>query len=251
MLKFAVALAFVVIVLTACATTTPATLPATTDSAAPPSANGELMNVTKERVTLTTTDDVTIVGTYTDGSSSKAVILLHQLNHDKSSWNLFSEVLNARGYAVLAIDLRGHGESQGSWQSFTDKGFQAMTKDVDAAAAFLNQRGQPVVAVLGASIGANTALRYASDHKTLVVLFSPGLSYHGIDVNNVTTPAPVLTIVADGDSYSLDSSREIDANNLFGKHELLVVPGRAHGTYLLDDENVRAKILKFLDENAR
>src|SRR2546422_2233901 len=82
-------------------------------------------------------DKVLIGGTYYSSSSSNknasahAIILLHMLGHDRNDWNLFASTLlhmlghdrndwnpfastlsnNSIGYAVLSIDLRGHGES--------------------------------------------------------------------------------------------------------------------------------------------
>src|SRR2546428_11974710 len=41
-----------------------------------------------------------------------AVLLLHGYGEDRSAWKDFSKELLNRGWAVMALDLRGHGESR-------------------------------------------------------------------------------------------------------------------------------------------
>ncbi len=217
-----------------------------------PSANGgEAVNYTKERVELIASDGTKLVGSYYDSGGDKGLVLLHQLDLDRSTWDAFAQQAQRDGYAAVAIDFRGHGESQGSWRSFSDKDFQDMLLDAEAAATYLQQRGKRVTAVLGASIGANTAFRYSSIHHVPAVLLSPGLVYHGIDINDTTSNSSTLIVVAQGDTYAYTSSQELEQNNLFGQHDLLVLPGTAHGTYLLGQRNVTATILDFLEKNAK
>ena len=45
------------------------------------------------------------------GAGDKTAILLHGFNCDAGEWFRFAPELTARGYAVLAADLRGHGFS--------------------------------------------------------------------------------------------------------------------------------------------
>jgi len=204
----------------------------------------------KERIILRA-EGAKIVASYYSAEGNQAIILLHQLRLDKSSWDAFALELQGRGHPVVALDFRGHGESDGDWQQFTDKEFVAMLSDVEAAATFLHNKEKSVAVVMGASIGANTAFRYSSLHKTPAVLLSPGLAYRGIDINDVTSAAPILIVVAEGDTYSYNSSRELDQNNCFGGHELLILPGTAHGTFLLDEQEVHDRLLAFVDEHAK
>ncbi|MEK7477743.1 MAG: alpha/beta fold hydrolase [Patescibacteria group bacterium] len=129
---------------------------------------------TVEKVSFITADGVTIVGNYYNSTSTKAVLLLHQNGMDKSSWGDFPLVLQARGFAVLAIDLRGYGESTqisassstatGSpgtldYRNFTNKDyFPAMMGDITAARKFLQSKGKTEQDIVGASIGANLAI---------------------------------------------------------------------------------------------
>lgn len=209
---------------------------------------GEQMeiNYTKERINLKTKDGVQLVGSYYDAKGKEGIVLLHQLNSDRSSWDQFARSAQRKGYPVVTIDFRGHGESEGRWQEFTNNDFRKMLFDAETAAEYLQQKGISVLAILGASIGANTALRYSAENKIPTVLLSPGLDYHGIDINNVTSTASTLIIVSQDDNYARSSSEEIDKNNLFGQHQLMIIPGKNHGVFMLENESVEERIFNFL-----
>jgi alpha-beta hydrolase superfamily lysophospholipase len=217
---------------------------------AAPIGEGMEQGFTKERITLTTGDHVQLIGSYYDAPGD-GVILLHQFQRNRESWDPFAKELQQRGLAAIAIDLRGHGESEGSLQAFSDQDFQAMLQDAEAAATFLQKREKRVGAIVGASIGANTALRYSSVHKTPAVLLSPGLTYHGIDINDTTSNAPTLIVAAKGDDYAYSSSVELERNNLFGEHRLLVVKGSQHGTDMLSEPGVAEAMLDFLQNETK
>jgi dienelactone hydrolase len=203
-----------------------------------------------ETVRLMTADNVTLVGSYYDAPGD-GIILLHQFQRNRQSWDSFAKELQQQGLAAIAIDLRGHGESEGNLQAFTDQDFQAMLQDAEAAATFLQKREKRIGAIVGASIGANTALRYSAIHKTPAVLLSPGLTYHGIDINDTTSNAPTLIIAAKSDNYAYTSSVELDRNNLFGEHRLLVIKGNKHGTDMLPEPGVTKTMLDFVQNETK
>lgn len=47
------------------------------------------------------------------GESERAVLLVHGGRFTKESWAAQAPILVAAGFEVLAIDLRGHGQSHG------------------------------------------------------------------------------------------------------------------------------------------
>lgn len=200
-----------------------------------------------EEVTLRTADGVRIVGTYypPDRPGPRpSVVLLHMLDHARGDWDESARGLSGEGYAVLAIDLRGHGESTrgvGSWRSFTEEGFQAMVEDVAAAHEYLRRAPQADsdrLAVIGASIGANVALLYGSREpsvKTLALL-SPGLDYRGVRTREAMSlygPRPVLIAASREDSYSAQSSAALDAL-ASGRHRLVLFDQAGHGTLMFE-----------------
>ncbi|RME31776.1 alpha/beta fold hydrolase [Candidatus Woesearchaeota archaeon] len=202
----------------------------------------------RERIECKTEDGKTLVADYYAGGE-KGVILLHQRGHDRSSYAEFARRLQQEGFSAIAIDFRGHGESDGDYERFSELDYQQMLHDAVAAAKALDSRGKRVAALVGASIGANTAFRYSSLKNEVAVLLSPGLNYHGIDISAVTSRAPVLIVVAQGDEYSAASSRELYENNLFGERKLLLVGGDLHGAYLLPATG--DEVLAFLREHTK
>ena len=140
-----------------------------------------------ERVSFLTSDNVKIIGNYWPGREG-AVLLLHMMPSTKESWNGFAALLQKQGYSVLAIDLRGHGESTKQngqaidYKRFNDYDHQQSIHDVEAAAEFLVEKSGDEISIVGASIGANLALRYQSVHPEIrkAALLSAGANYRGI-----------------------------------------------------------------------
>ncbi|MCD6283372.1 alpha/beta fold hydrolase [bacterium] len=204
-----------------------------------------------EEVSFTTSDGVSIQATFSHPKGRArvpAVILLHQLGGDRHAWNALAHKLTGNNYAVLAIDLRGHGgstafgESTRTYKDFSDADYSAMIKDVRAAAAYL--RGRKDVnggrlAVIGASIGANLSLQYAAEDMQVrtVVMLSPGLNYRSLKtLPYVETydKRALFMVVAEGDAYSYESCRKIkEAARLASPLKLKVYKGGDHGTALL------------------
>jgi pimeloyl-ACP methyl ester carboxylesterase len=96
-----------------------------------------------------------------------AVLLLHGYGENRSVWNGLEQQLLTRGWAVMALDLRGHGESKSknfrSVESSPEwrKDPHEFPVDVDPALDWI--KGQPrintqKIAVIGSDVGANLAL---------------------------------------------------------------------------------------------
>jgi dienelactone hydrolase len=229
--------------------------------------------VQHEKVVFLTEDGVSIAGTYyfplqdksrrnETSSALPAAILLHMLGKDRSSWDMFPETLAQSGFVVLAIDLRGHGESvlqNGkpiSYQSFTSDDLNKMSLDVKAAKQFLTESGSSNstvkngpkvdpnrITLVGASIGANVAVNYAASDSTVsgVVLLSPGLDYRGVRTSEAIklVKSPVLIITAKGDSIAGDGPQQLCAEIRCGDENFKVYQGSTkHGTELFADSTL-------------
>ena len=140
-----------------------------------------------ERVTFVTSDGVQIAGTLflAGKDNSPAVVCLHQWMSDRSSFNSIAAKFVAKGINVLAIDMRGFGEST---KKSTGEGVEpnrVAGADVEAAVLFLEKQksvDKKKIGILGASYGASNAIQYASKNPDIraVVLLSPGINYFNV-----------------------------------------------------------------------
>jgi alpha-beta hydrolase superfamily lysophospholipase len=65
-----------------------------------------------------------------DHQPAPAVVLVHMLTRTHADWAAFANELQQAGFHVLAIDLRGHGDSGGRYDPDGDLG--VMQQDVKA-----------------------------------------------------------------------------------------------------------------------
>jgi len=108
-------------------------------------------------VHLAAADGVRLEGSYWPGrrANGPAVLLLHGINSSRASFTRHALWLNGLGYAVLAVDFRGHGGSAAVPRSFGL--YEA--RDAAAGLAFLRS-GAPDrrVGLIGTSLGGAAAL---------------------------------------------------------------------------------------------
>jgi len=176
----------------------------------------------------------------------RGVILLHELDGSMADWVPLEGELQTAGFSYIKIDFRGHGESQGNWELFGDGDFRNMTYDVEAAHNYLKLRGVRTVAIIGSSIGANLAFKYAIwKGVDMLVLLSPGFSYRGIDISKeiANYTGKVLVVVGKDDSYSYSAGHvfERDANAT-----LITVTGEKHGVELVP--YAKTRIINFISQ---
>lgn len=201
-----------------------------------------------ERVEFKTKDNVAIVGDYypPKEASRRGLLLLHMMPADRASWRTFAGKMQARNFHVLAIDLRGHGESQGGpdgYKNFSDSGHQASRRDVEAGVDFMRTRGVADIYLGGASIGANLSLQYLAEYAAAEAAFllSPGIDYRGVK----TEPAAkalregqaVYYAASKDDSYSAETVRGLFAVTPPGaEKELKMFNSVGHGTAIFERE---------------
>ncbi len=166
--------------------------------------------------------------------SDKGIILLHMAGNSKSDYDTLAQVLQQAGYGVFIFDFRGHGISQGEdWKTMSDAQWLDLEKDVKAAVKFMKNMGAyPRIGLVGASIGANHALRYAITDEDVesLVLLSPGEDFRGVSsVGLATYSNPVLLVAAYDDEYSATTVTQI-YNELAGEKEIEMYDEAGHGT---------------------
>jgi len=107
------------------------------------------------------------------------VVLVHGFSADRETMSTLARWIAQNGYAVLAIDLRGHGANRNPF----DNGFArpSLRPDVKAAVDFMRQSdrvdGSKII-VMGHSMGSGAVLDYAENDPNLqgAVMISGGWS---------------------------------------------------------------------------
>lgn len=203
------------------------------------------------KVSIDSADGLRLVGSMYGATKAKspALLLLHQWESDRHSFDEFAARMQGKGFAVLSIDGRGFGKSTKKADGTTiaagrsDADIKAMLDDVDAAFNFLSKQPNvdaKRVGIVGASYGSSLAIIYAADHPEVAAaaLLSPGLNYFG---NIPTKPAvekfgerPLFMTAAYDDRDSADAVkllREIQ-NRPFEEDKAPIYAGKEHGTAL-------------------
>ena len=113
-----------------------------------------------QRISLNTEDGLRIVGWHAPSEGGNAVLLLHGHRGNRDQLLEHAEYIVAAGYGALLIDLRNHGESDGS---VTSMGYHE-TKDARAAYRFLQaQDNVERIVIWGHSMGGAVAARLMSE----------------------------------------------------------------------------------------
>ena len=188
-----------------------------------------------ERMTIEAADGLLLQATLLrpiTSAPNPGVILLHMLGDDRTVWGEvgLAADLVAAGYAVLVVDMRCHGETGGvqDWTLAADD----LGRVWDAFAA-LETVDESRTAVVGASIGANMALRLGADRADVgaVALLSPGLDYRGVTTEDQLVAyggRPLLLVASEDDPYSADSVRALA--EVAGGATVQLYENAGHGT---------------------
>jgi pimeloyl-ACP methyl ester carboxylesterase len=214
-----------------------------------------------QKVSFVTKDGVTIVANYYPNKDAKfAGILVHMRPKTKESFNDLAKFLQKQGYALLALDLRGHGESTESvkgkldYNKFSEDEEKESINDLIAGSLFLEKEGYPKDKqfLIGASIGANLSFQFLSENPQVkaIVLLSPGLNYRGVILENFKKEGlgeKIFVISALDDEPAYIAGRTL--KSWYQDLNYLELPSGGHGTNLFNSyPDLYEKILIWLRE---
>lgn len=221
--------------------------------------------VWSETVSFKAEDGIDLEGEFLAPAPGKVtLILLHGYQSSRSEWEPFAEFCNSKGLGVFYYDLRGHGNSQG----LTDD-FGKMVSDLDRAVKFLEEEfgvKRQKIAVSGASIGANIALKnfYHNLSAPFTILLSPGLNYQGLTTGDMLSSCgsrPVLMAASAGDLYAYGSVNTLERSVHKGQNITVVrlSSSAAHGVQMFrrsstdpnEPSEFEKKIVKWVESHAR
>ncbi|MGB3473588.1 MAG: alpha/beta hydrolase [Mycobacterium sp.] len=92
-----------------------------------------------------------------DADEHPTIVMLHGGGQNRHSWHKTGQILADRGYHVVALDTRGHGDSDRAPNA--DYAIETLTAD---AVAVIEAIGRPV-ALIGASMGGLTGILVADE----------------------------------------------------------------------------------------
>ncbi len=209
---------------------------------------------TQSLVTLQRNDAALAADFHPADTPAPVLVLIHMLNSDRGAWTPLIPDLLDSDYAILNIDLRGHGQSTG------ERDWEAAIDDVAVGwvgwlgeAGHLNEAG---VVFIGASIGANLAIISCAETEACrgAVALSPGLDYRGVKPESALVDGlahrAALLVAAQDDSSSAAAVRQMFLK-AEGQLTARMYRGRAHGTRLFDSdyESVSRLLLGWLAEH--
>ena len=189
------------------------------------------------------------------------VLMLHQCNRDRKSWDGSARALAEAGFHVLTMDFRGFGgsvsEGVHSFRQQSDELWPLWEGDVDRAFAFLKSMPdvKQSIGAVGASCGGSQALLLATRMTEVgaVVFLSSGLPW--IDDQDIhafqnVRPVPLLGIAAEDDVSTANRTRSIFAGSKHEDSRLVVYKGDQHGVPLFEqDPNLVSVIVEFFAAN--
>jgi pimeloyl-ACP methyl ester carboxylesterase len=121
-------------------------------------AGDALMNSTAPRDGSFQSDGLTLHYLEWGSATATPIILLHHVASQAHAWDAFAARM-AADYRVIALDLRGHGDS--GWPGAGNYTTEHYAADV---AGLVDHLGLQRVVVLGGSLGGRAALVYAAQH---------------------------------------------------------------------------------------
>jgi pimeloyl-ACP methyl ester carboxylesterase len=231
-------------------------------------------------VPLNTAEGDRLSAWYAAPKNGAVILLLHGAGGSRESVRGYAQMLVDGGFGVLALDLRGHGESEGQINLY---GWQS-TEDVRAAIAYLRtQNDVRTIGGLGLSLGGEALLGAASENPQLLAIVAEGatarsfaehqaLPHHANPISGFqpwvafttvrlitgqTPPRPILESIRDTKATRFlfiaaeNDEDEGEFSTIFaeaakGRAEVWIVPGVGHvGGYGRYPDEYKMRVLKF------
>lgn len=219
-------------------------------------------------VRFKTSDGITIVANYYPPivrieKKSPVAILVHMHPADRQSWKPLVPGLRKAGFAVLAYDIRGNGESiepkdrklKTLYKTGNPEFFKNAWKDAAAAKKWLGKQPEcdtSRIAIIGASIGCSISLHYGSLDEAVkaVVCLSPGTKYFDVDSRKHIKDCGkrAILLLSPRTEYP-PVEKLIKASGNLAKGTMYPGGNERHGTYMFDaeyGEKVKKQIVEFV-----
>ncbi|QDU66983.1 alpha/beta hydrolase [Engelhardtia mirabilis] len=253
----------------ACATTTSHSIPAGPSIAVgPPIVARPLAQRGRtglEPVALRTSDKIALKGDFyaprEDDRRAPAVLLIHGAGSDRSTLTDMAEGLQRANFAVLTLDLRGHGESVAENLDWSDMDAEARktlwafaTRDVDTAARWLSQHEgihSTNLTVIGVGAGGALAVRHAAHDENVRCVGIVGLEseLYGFDLTSDLRDVEGLPVMIVAGRDQRDAADEL-VEEVEGDGYISIVGVRSEGAEVLTDKKLRKDVSDWVEAQA-
>ena len=196
----------------------------------------------------------------------KTVVLLHSLGTDSTWWGSLPSKLTENGYAIITIDLRGHGASvynsklmKVSWKSLTNNAYKKYPEDVESVINYIKEEYPKLQffndwAIVGSDIGGSAGVIAAdklSPKPSTIVLLSPVVQTRGLYIPVCIAQlggVDFLTVSSAGDASAIEAEKYLKK---FAQNQFITYtsPSKYSGMVLLkNDQEVIPFITEWLKE---
>jgi uncharacterized protein len=129
-------------------------------------------------IMLTTPGNVRLAAWYAEPQNGAVIILVHGAGSGRESVRGYATMLHEGGFGVLALNLRGYGDSDGRINRLGWHG----TQDIGTAIAYLNRRdGVDMIGGLGISLGGEVLLGATSQYPVIRAVVADGATYRAVN----------------------------------------------------------------------
>lgn len=226
------------------------------------------LNSQAEELTLTTEKGFELKTSYykSNKANSRAVLLLHQCNYNRTMYDDIGKELAEKGIHALSLDFRGFGESINA--EFNIEKVQALPRDerrkawremstdwpsdVQLAYDYLRNKisDKGIVGVIGASCGGSQAITLAENNPIKAIgFFSSGQRDENIErYKKILSGLPTLIIASEEDTGTYESAQKLFKATTNENSKFIAYKGTDHGYPLLDkDKQLASYIVGWLD----
>jgi dienelactone hydrolase len=219
--------------------------------------------VRKQDAELAAPDGVKLKVTYySAGKPGPGVLLLHQCNRQRKTWDPLATQLAQAGIHVLTLDYRGFGDSgderfdslspqqraaaQQKWPGDIDTAFKYLLDQTDV--------GKARIGAGGASCGVNNSVQLVRRHpevKTLVLL-SGGTNEDGRAFLETAAGLPLFVSASEDDGDTLPYMRWLMAFSRNPQNKLVPFKAAGHGTDMFAvEKGLEPMILEWFGKTLR
>ena len=200
------------------------------------------LGAASQEVSVSAPDGFTLKGTfYPTPRGGPGILLLHQCNADRHTYDTLATMLNTAGYNVLTVDFRGFGASKAG--AFTDFASEReailarMPDDVDAAIAFMSSQStvnRRALGVVGGSCGANQAVLAGGRHPEIrtIVLLSGGTNAAGEAYIRNSPKLSILGIASEEDTDAAAAVKKSVAVSTHPDSRVEMVKDAGHAAFM-------------------